>query len=166
MGIARSAPVRAPSGSEYHEQGRNGQGNRLDWLGELFPVLVVIAVGVMGVSLAGAAMAAVLDAEPAAEHSNDQIFADPLADLSVQLAALAVGIPAVLWGVRYLGNRPSGTVSSVTGRLRWGWLCRCAAVAFPLMALQIGLLVAWTWDAEPATSGAPEAPSPVGPRWS
>ncbi|MFJ3940550.1 lysostaphin resistance A-like protein [Streptomyces parvus] len=132
-------------------------------MGELFPVLVVIAVGVMGVSLAGAAVAAVLDAEPASEHSDDQIFADPLADLSVQLAALAVGIPAVLWGVRYLGNRPSGTVSSVTGRLRWGWLCRCAAVAFPLMALQIGLLVAWTWVAEPAASGAPEVAFPGWP---
>ncbi|NEC24532.1 CPBP family intramembrane metalloprotease [Streptomyces parvus] len=161
--VRRSAPVRAPSGSHYHEQGRNGQGNRLAWLGELFPVLVVIAMGVLGVSLAGAAMAAVLDAAPPAERSDDQIFADPLADLSVQLAALAVGVPAVLWGARYLGNRPSGTVSSVVGRLRWGWLCRCAAVAFPLMALQIGLLVAWTWDAEPAASGAPEAAFPGWP---
>ncbi|MFF0503379.1 CPBP family intramembrane glutamic endopeptidase [Streptomyces fimicarius] len=123
----------------------------------------MIAMGVLGVSLAGAAMAAVLDAAPPAERSDDQIFADPLADLSVQLAALAVGVPAVLWGARYLGNRPSGTVSSVVGRLRWGWLCRCAAVAFPLMALQIGLLVAWTWDAEPAASGAPEAAFPGWP---
>ncbi|MFP3991850.1 lysostaphin resistance A-like protein [Streptomyces sp. E11-3] len=147
--MPKPGPARAPTGSQYHEQGRNGQGGRFAWLGELLLVMVLVVVGMLCVYLAGAVVAAVLDAGPTSADS-EQVFADPLADMAVNLAALAVGLPVVLWGVRYLGKRPSGTVSSVAGRVRWGWLGRCAAVAFPLMALQIGLLVAWTWDSGPS----------------
>ncbi|MER7696560.1 type II CAAX endopeptidase family protein [Streptomyces sp. NPDC096095] len=146
--------MRAPSGSRYDEQGRNGHGGRFGWLGELSVVLVLIVVGIMVVSVVGIAVAELLDAGPASADS-DLFFDDPVADLAVQLLGLAIGIPIVLWGARMLGRRPAGTVSSVVGRLRWGWLWRCAAVAFPLMVLQVGLLIAWTWNDEPlGESGA------------
>ncbi|MEU0102892.1 type II CAAX endopeptidase family protein [Streptomyces sp. NPDC006267] len=146
--------MRAPSGSRYDEQGRNGRGGRFGWLGELSVVLVLIVVGILVVSVIGIAVAELLDAGPAAADS-DLFFDDPVADLAVQLLGLAIGIPIVLWGARMLGRRPAGTVSSVVGRLRWGWLWRCAAVAFPLMVLQVGLLIAWTWNDEPlGESGA------------
>ncbi|MFE9698846.1 CPBP family intramembrane glutamic endopeptidase [Streptomyces sp. NPDC006270] len=146
--------MRAPSGSRYDEQGRNGHGGRFGWLGELSVVLVLIVVGILVVSVIGIAVAELLDAGPAAADS-DLFFDDPVADLAVQLLGLAIGIPIVLWGARMLGRRPAGTVSSVIGRLRWGWLWRCAAVAFPLMVLQVGLLIAWTWNDEPlGESGA------------
>ncbi|MFJ6440912.1 lysostaphin resistance A-like protein [Streptomyces sp. NPDC091649] len=146
--------MRAPSGSRYDEQGRNGHGGRFGWLGELSVVLVLIVVGILVVSVVGIAVAELLDAGPASADS-DLFFDDPVADLAVQLLGLAIGIPIVLWGARMLGRRPAGTVSSVVGRLRWGWLWRCAAVAFPLMVLQVGLLIAWTWNDEPlGESGA------------
>ncbi|WP_407697984.1 CPBP family intramembrane glutamic endopeptidase [Streptomyces apocyni] len=143
----RPGPVRAPSGSHYHELGRNGHGGRFAWLGELLAVLGLFVVGVLGVFVVGAVIAAVLDVQAASD--SDAIFADPLAELAFLLIVIVVGLPVVLVGARLLGNRPFGTVSSVAGRLRWGWLGRCAAVAFPLIVLQIGLLVAWTWNSEP-----------------
>ncbi|MHC0429428.1 CPBP family intramembrane glutamic endopeptidase [Streptomyces sp. O3] len=160
----RTGPVRAPSGSRYHEQARNGHGGRLVWLGELLVVLVLFVAGALVVFGVGSVLAAVLDAEAAA--GSDEVFADPLAEVAFGLAAIAVGVPAVLLGLRLVGNRPAGTVSSVTGRLRWGWLGRCALVAFPLIALQLGLLIAWTWNAEPAAE-SPAAESGQGfPGWS
>lgn len=108
----------------------------------------MVLVSILVVSLAGLVIAELLDAGPASADS-DLFFEDPVADLTVQLLGIAVGIPIVLGAARLLGRRPAGTVSSVVGRLRWGWLWRCAAVAFPLMIVQIGLLIAWTWNDEP-----------------
>ncbi|MEV1044390.1 type II CAAX endopeptidase family protein [Streptomyces sp. NPDC049916] len=93
-------------------------------------------------------IAAVFDLGPASGDS-DLLFADPVAELAVSLVSIAIGIPAVLFGARFLGRRPAGTVSSVVGRLRWRWLGWCAAVGVPLMILQLGLMIAWTWDDEP-----------------
>lgn len=146
--------MRAPSGSRYDQQGRNGQGGRFGWLGELLTALALVVVGVLAVSVFGAIIAEVLDAGPS-DADSELFFEDPVAELAVALVGIAVGIPIVLWVVRLLGRRPAGTVSSVVGRLRWGWLGRCAAVGVPLIAVQIGLLIAWTWDSEPlADSGA------------
>lgn len=142
-------PVRAESGSRYDQQGRNGQGGRFGWLGELSLVLLLVVVGVLTVSVVGIVIAEVLDAGPAAADS-DLFFEDPVADIAVQLIGIAIGIPVVLWGARYLGRRPAGTVSSVAGRLRLRWLGLCAAVAFPLIIVQFGVMIAWTWGEEPA----------------
>ncbi|MFK0187659.1 lysostaphin resistance A-like protein [Streptomyces rubiginosohelvolus] len=143
-----TGPVRAPSGSRYDEQGRNGQGGRFGWIGELSAVVGLVAAGVLVVSIGGFVLAELLDAGPA-DADSDLFFEDPVADLVVQLLGIAIAIPIVLWGARVIGRRPAGTVSSVVGRLRWGWLGRCAAVGFPLMAVQIGVLIAWTWNDEP-----------------
>ncbi|WP_228989864.1 CPBP family intramembrane glutamic endopeptidase [Streptomyces sp. DH8] len=142
--------MRAPSGSRYDEQGRNGQGGRFGWLGELVVALLLVVVGILGVSLIGMIIAELLDAGPASADS-EVFFEDPVAELVLSLLGIAIGIPVVMGVVRLLGRRPAGTLSSVVGRLRWGWLGWCAAVGVPLMILQIGLLIAWTWDSEPLT---------------
>jgi membrane protease YdiL (CAAX protease family) len=51
-----------------------------------------------------------------------------LGEYASGLVLVAVVIPAVLVVVRVVGRRPPGTVSSVAGRLRWGWLAVCSAV--------------------------------------
>ncbi len=140
--------VRAPSGSRYDQQGRNGQGGRFGWIGELAAVVGLVLLAVVVVGISGLVLAELLDAAPA-DPDSDLSFEDPVADLAVQLLGIAIALPIVLWGARVIGRRPAGTVSSVVGRLRWGWLARCAAVGFPLMAVQVGLLIAWTWNDEP-----------------
>ncbi|MEW2525394.1 CPBP family intramembrane glutamic endopeptidase [Streptomyces sp. NPDC047071] len=141
----------APPGSRYHAQGRNGRATRRDWWGELLLVTGLIVVAVLGVYMVGLILADALHAGPAAPDS-DRVFSSPLADMALQLAALGAAIPAVLVGVHRFGRRPVGTVSSVTGGLRWGWLLRCAMVALPVMAAQLGLLLVWTWDADSSPS--------------
>lgn len=53
--------------------------------------------------------------------------------------SLAAMIPVgMLLGLWFFKQRP-GWLSSVTGRLRWGWLGRCFAVLLPLWVVYIGL---------------------------
>nr|WP_309236142.1 CPBP family intramembrane glutamic endopeptidase [Streptomyces sp. CAI-24] len=155
--VPPAGPVRAEAGSRYDQQGRNGQGGRFGWLGELSLVVLLLFVGIVVVTGFAAVLAAVLDAGPDSPDS-EVFFEDPVADMAFQLVGIAIGIPVVLWGARYLGRRPAGTVSSVLGRLRWKWLGLCAAVAVPMIIVQFGIMIAWTWgeeSAEPAGDGFP-----------
>ncbi|MFI1363383.1 lysostaphin resistance A-like protein [Streptomyces griseochromogenes] len=66
----------------------------------------------------------------------------PVSGTAVDLLLLAVGIPVVLLAVRWIGQRPAGTVSSVTGRLRWRLLALCVLTALPIVALStVGMLL-------------------------
>ncbi|MFG2336248.1 CPBP family intramembrane glutamic endopeptidase [Streptomyces yangpuensis] len=144
----------APAGSAYHEQARNGRQHVPQRIGEFLLVavgnlavpLVVIAFGALAWYVLG------LDFAP---EDGERILGDPLADEALALLSIATGIPVVLLAVRWCGRRPAGTVVSVMGRMRWGWLARCAAVAFPLIVLQMGGLALWGYvsDGEEAVAG-------------
>ncbi|GAB2842362.1 hypothetical protein GCM10027074_06030 [Streptomyces deserti] len=69
------------------------------------------------------------------ELPDGSIDLGPLAETALDLACIAVALPLVLLAVRWAGGRPAGTVSSVTGRLRWGRLGRCLLAAVPPLAL-------------------------------
>lgn len=58
-----------------------------------------------------------------------------LADTAVALAGIAVALPLAFLCVWGLQRRPAGTLSSVAGRLRWGWLGWCLLFAFLAMVL-------------------------------
>ncbi|MGW0614422.1 CPBP family intramembrane glutamic endopeptidase [Streptomyces sp. NPDC002788] len=58
-----------------------------------------------------------------------------LGNTAMELASIATALPLVLLLVLWPGRRPVGTVSSVTGRLRAGWLGRCLLAAVPPIAL-------------------------------
>lgn len=65
----------------------------------------------------------------------------PVSGTALDLLLLAVGIPVVLLAVRWIGRRPAGTVSSVTGRLRWRLLALCVLAALPILALATGAML-------------------------
>ena len=71
-------------------------------------------------------------------------MSDP-ATAAFLLVSIVPMLPAVMLAMRLVGARPAGSLSSVTGRLRWGWLGRClgfAAVSYAVgTALSIGLSV-------------------------
>ncbi|POX58491.1 CPBP family intramembrane metalloprotease domain-containing protein [Streptomyces sp. Ru62] len=73
----------------------------------------------------------------------------PVSGTAVDLLCIAVGIPVVLLVVRWIGRRPAGTVSSVTGRLRWRWLLLCVLTALPVVALAMGCTFLLPADGEP-----------------
>ncbi|WP_369211059.1 CPBP family intramembrane glutamic endopeptidase [Streptomyces flavofungini] len=59
----------------------------------------------------------------------------PLRNTALDLTSIAIALPLVFLVVRWTGRRPAGTVSSVTGRLRWRWLARCLLAAVPAVLL-------------------------------
>ncbi|MFF9581415.1 type II CAAX prenyl endopeptidase Rce1 family protein [Streptomyces achromogenes] len=82
----------------------------------------------------------------------------PVPGTALDLLSIAVGIPVLLLTVRWIGRRPAGTVSSVTGRLRWRWLGLCVLTAVPVLALAMGamfLLPADGGEAESRWAGWP-----------
>ncbi|MGV9761887.1 CPBP family intramembrane glutamic endopeptidase [Streptomyces tricolor] len=78
----------------------------------------------------------------------------PVSGTAVDLLSIAVGIPVLLLTVRWIGRRPAGTVSSVTGRLRWRWLLLCVLTAVPIVALGTGAMLLLPADGEPESQWA------------
>ncbi|MBL1108573.1 CPBP family intramembrane metalloprotease [Streptomyces sp. 5-8] len=76
----------------------------------------------------------------------------PVLGTATDLLTIAAGIPVVLLTVRWIGGRRAGTVSSVTGRLRWRWLMLCVLTAVPIVALSMGGMLLL-----PADGGDPES---------
>ena len=62
----------------------------------------------------------------------------PLADLVLSFASIALLLPVVMLTARWVQQRPAGTLSSVTGRLRRQWLGVCLPVAFVAILLFLG----------------------------
>ncbi|WAP52352.1 CPBP family intramembrane metalloprotease [Arthrobacter sp. ATA002] len=135
---ARPAPVRPLPSSPFHRLARSLPGYR--WWHPLTTVLVTVvlylvllllAVGittVVGIFVPG--LSALGDRAMSAESD----LGDPV-QLAFLLGTVCLLWPAAALGVRWGGRRSAGTLSSVTGRLRW----RC----FPkLLALATGLFAA------------------------
>jgi membrane protease YdiL (CAAX protease family) len=127
--------VPPPSGSPYHRLARTAAhrwwrpvvGTLVLVVGYLLvTVLVLILGGLVGV-LTGVRMPV--------PGEGDRLFGDPVFELAVLLLSIAAVLPLV-YGVTWLvQRRPPGTLSSVLGRVRWGWLLLCTAVAFGALVL-------------------------------
>jgi membrane protease YdiL (CAAX protease family) len=90
---------------------------------------VAVATVLYGVSLVAGQIADV------PRDADDLPILPPLADTAVALAGIAAGLPLVLLAARLVQRRPAGTVSSVLGRVRWGWLALCLLPAFAAIVL-------------------------------
>ncbi|MER5220435.1 CPBP family intramembrane glutamic endopeptidase [Streptomyces flaveus] len=131
-----SGVIAAPAGAPYHRLART---ERHRWWRPL--VATLVALGGWGLCLflllVGLGVAAVLAGVK--WGTGDQLFADPLWDTAAWLLILALMLPAVLLAARLVQRRPAGTLSSVTGRLRWRWLLVCLGVAVAATLLLSGL---------------------------
>ncbi|MFJ5260824.1 lysostaphin resistance A-like protein [Streptomyces sp. NPDC088387] len=65
----------------------------------------------------------------------------PVSGTAADLLAIASALPVVLLAVLWIGRRPAGTVSSVTGGLRWRWLGWCVLAALLVLAVTTVVLV-------------------------
>ena len=74
----------------------------------------------------------------------------------LDMLGLAIMIPAILVAVLVTGLRPIGYLSSVAGRLRWGWLAQTAVIAFVVFIATIGGAIALGEVTDPAEVSAPE----------
>ncbi|MGW1765102.1 CPBP family intramembrane glutamic endopeptidase [Streptomyces sp. NPDC002073] len=141
--VPAPGPVAAPPGAAYHEQGRNGRQRGGARVGEFFLAVALMVAGLV-LALGGSAVIGAVLGLDSAPDDSERFFADPLLDNAVMLVALALWTPAVLIAVRACGGRPAGTLASVTGRLRWGWLGRCFGLAAAVLVLQNLVLVVWS----------------------
>lgn len=64
-----------------------------------------------------------------------------IGETGMALLSLALLTPVVFAAAHWAQRRPAGTLSSVTGRLRWRWLGRCLMVALPLVAASSGIML-------------------------
>ncbi|MCL8010907.1 CPBP family intramembrane glutamic endopeptidase [Streptomyces sp. AS02] len=95
-------------------------------------VTLVMLVVLIGSEIAGA----VLDRPR--DDDGDLVWGG-IGDNALALLSIALWIPVVLLAARWVQRRPAGTVSSVTGGLRWRWLGLCLAVALPVAAASLGI---------------------------
>ncbi|WP_051759460.1 CPBP family intramembrane glutamic endopeptidase [Herbidospora cretacea] len=103
-------------------------------LGTLLIVVVYVALtAALGLV---AVLVAVVARQPTATTPGRVLFEDPVLDLAFQLVAIAIMTPIVLAAAWLVQRRPPGTLSSVAGRLRWGWLLRCVPLA--VLAVVLG----------------------------
>lgn len=61
---------------------------------------------------------------------------------TVAMASIILMLPALLLASRIIGGRGVGLLSSIEGRLRWGWLLRCLVVAAGVFVLGSGIQIA------------------------
>lgn len=127
-----------PPGTRYHQLAHTPLHR---WwrplLGTVFLVLTGLCV------LIGVGMTALL--LYAAQHSGrlprpkgDMLFGSPTADLAFELISLAALTPVVMLAAWVVQRRRPGTLSSVAGRLRWGWLAICCGLALLFTAVAFG----------------------------
>ncbi len=80
---------------------------------------------------------------PGAWEATERFIEDPVTDFGepgaygLGMIAVALMLPAILAATRVLGVKPVGLVSSVAGRIRWGWLLRCSMVAGALYGVTL-----------------------------
>ena len=75
--------------------------------------------------------------------SGEVLFTNDLANLFALIGSIAILLPVILLATLVVDRRPLGTLSSVTGHLRWRWLlwCLLPAVAYMLASFAMSLVV-------------------------
>ncbi|WP_157530220.1 type II CAAX endopeptidase family protein [Microtetraspora niveoalba] len=126
--------VTPPPGTRYDRLARTALHR---WWRPIVGTLAIV-VGYLVVSLVLGLVAALVSllAGVPMMLSGTQIFADPLLTLGFSLVLIALAIPLVIGAAWAVQRRRPGTLSSVTGRLRWSWLLWCLPVA--LVAVVLG----------------------------
>ncbi len=78
------------------------------------------------------------------------------------VGSIALLLPAVILATLIMGPRPLGLLSSVAGRLRWGWIARCIPIALLVYGVVFGLSFLVI---DPLTGAAPLAPVVTSTTW-
>ncbi|GAA2763747.1 CPBP family intramembrane metalloprotease [Streptomyces paradoxus] len=128
-----SAPAPDATGHPYHRLDRATGRHRWwrPWAGTLllavayFAALLVLLAFSFGLGTA-------LGAPELPDGGADL---GPVGNTAMDLVSIAIALPLVLLATLWPARRPVGTVTSVTGRLRIGWLGRCLLAGLPPILL-------------------------------
>ncbi|MEU6681589.1 CPBP family intramembrane glutamic endopeptidase [Streptomyces sp. NPDC046832] len=129
-----------PAGFAYHRMGRRSGCHR--WWRPLLGALLFLPVWLLTVLMLYLFSYALGTAAGYPELPDGGVDLGPLRNTALDLTYIALALPLILLAVRLTERRPAGTLSSVTGRLRKGWLARCLLVALvPVALLALASLV-------------------------
>ncbi|WP_232838497.1 CPBP family intramembrane glutamic endopeptidase [Streptomyces geranii] len=143
---ADAAPL--PEALAYHRMARSSVRHR--WWRSLLGTGFVVVAGVVAAVLVYGIGSVLGMVKGYPESPDGTVEFGLVSGTALDLLAIASAVPVVLLAVRWIGRRPAGTVSSVTGRLRWGWLGWCVLAALPVLALTTGgVFLLPVDDAEP-----------------
>lgn len=90
-----------------------------------------------------------LDASDDLDLQNPGFFA-------LSMISIALMLPAVFLAVLVTGPRPIGFLTSVEGRMRWGWLGRMCVLAFGVYGVALAVSLAVSELIDPGEVSAPE----------
>jgi len=142
-------PLPLPELLPYHRMARVSTRHRW-WrpvLGTGFVAVACMLVATLVYGLCSALGAAM----GYSEAPDGTVEFGPVSGTAIDLLAIASALPVVLLAVRWIGHRPAGTVSAVTGRLRWRWLGLCVLAALLVLAVTTaGILLLPMDDAPPS----------------
>jgi membrane protease YdiL (CAAX protease family) len=118
----------------------------------LLPVLLVwILVVAAGTGTSPAVVTELIGGE------NDPVLGSPNAQLGFTLVSVALFLPFILLAALVFQRRRPGSLSSVTGRLRWRWLLLCAGLS--VLTSIVSFLCSWL------ASMAVDQPAPEEGAW-
>ncbi|WP_017570828.1 CPBP family intramembrane glutamic endopeptidase [Nocardiopsis halotolerans] len=125
------ARAELPEDESYHRLGRT---TRFRWW--FTPLtLAVLAVLLFFLSMAIVLSVTIVGIIGGSGLAPESVTLSVIAEMAFGLLSLALFIPIVLFLVRVVQWRRTGSLFSVEGRMRWGWLARCTAVAIVPVAL-------------------------------
>ncbi|MCT7351244.1 CPBP family intramembrane metalloprotease [Streptomyces sp. 15-116A] len=122
-----------PAGFAYHRMGRRTGRHR--WWRPLLGAVLFLLSWLVTVLMLYLFSYALGTAAGYPELPDGGVDLGPLRNTALDLTYIAVALPFILLAVRSTERRPAGTLSSVTGRLRKGWLARCLLAALAPVAL-------------------------------
>ncbi len=114
------------------------------------PPLAALAalIGVAVVAIATYAVAGIVGALSGRRFDDELMHHwGPVGDTMLLLVSLALLTPLAMVLARLVQRRPAGSVSSVTGRIRWRWMAICFGIALPLPVL-LGIVMVIGADAD------------------
>ncbi|MFB6394713.1 lysostaphin resistance A-like protein [Polymorphospora lycopeni] len=125
-----------PPGIAYHRLARTA---RHRWWRPVLGTLLVLG-GLLALNCLLFAVAEAVSLLTDAPRDADGWYDfGPIPDTALLVLSIAVALPVVYFAAWAVQRRRPGTVSSVTGRLRWRWLGVCVLVAVPAVgALLLG----------------------------
>lgn len=129
--------VGAAPGTPYHLLART---ERHRWWRPLLASLLLVTVWLVGLLVVLLGFVAAALAAGMTMFSGARLFGQPVMNVAALLAIVLVAGPAVLLAAWTVQRRPAGTVSSVTGRLRWRWLAPCFGLALATVIVSLGVL--------------------------
>ncbi|MFL4473018.1 lysostaphin resistance A-like protein [Paeniglutamicibacter sp. MACA_103] len=144
---APQAPTAPAEPLPFHRLARTYSAYR--WWKTIMVGLIALGLYLGLILLAGIVFVVVAIGNPELESTADEAMisidsvdmSDPFV-FAISMVSLILMLPVILLATRMMNVQKVGTLTSVAGRMRWGWLGQCLAVALGVLALSFGITFA------------------------